>query len=69
MFTTSWSSFFPPLCGCLLEPREEGVREQHERHVPVPALPRTYLILVEPPLSLGLFQALLHRPAGTGNLH
>src|SRR5919106_50100 len=42
--------------------RQEGVREQRQGDVPVPAYPPAHLVLVQPHFPFGLFKGLLNSP-------
>src|SRR3712207_3510616 len=56
------SSSFLMLC-CQTHYHQEGVRQEAKRYVPVPAVPLSYLILIEADLPLGLLKAILYGPA------
>src|SRR3712207_4729375 len=56
------SSSFLMLC-CQTHYHQEGVRQEAKRYVPVPAVPLSYLILIEADLPLGLLKAILYDPA------
>ena len=52
-----------------LQHREEGLRQHTERDVPIPALPRAHLILVEADLVFAHLKTLLDCPACTDDEH
>jgi hypothetical protein len=58
---------FRPLLGGEFDPhrRQEGERQHRQSDVPVPAVPAAHLIAVQP--LLGRLEALLDRPAPTGD--
>ena len=60
--------FRPPLGG-EFDPhrRQEGERQHRPGDVPVPAVPAAHLVAVQPDLLLGRLEALLDRPAPTGD--
>src|SRR3712207_7436064 len=53
------SSSFLMLC-CQTHYHQEGVRQEAKRYVSVPAVPLSYLILIEADLPLGLLEAILY---------
>ena len=60
---------FRPLLGGEFDPhrRQEGERQHRQGDVPVPAMPAAHLVAVQPDLLLGRLEALLDRPAPTGD--
>ena len=42
---------------------QEGMRQEAKRYVPVPAVPLSYLVLIQANLSLGRLEAIFYGPA------
>ena len=57
----------PPLGGHGACNGQEGVCEEHERHVSVPTVPAADFVVIEADLAFGRLEALLDGPAGAGH--